>query len=78
MNSLKRIQTKSEMESHIKLNERITMLVDIIDTMQMTQQQMYSKIEFLEKRIRLLEEPDYEVQELFDKIRKDNANTYNK
>jgi hypothetical protein len=66
------------MESHIKLNERITMLVDIIDTMQMTQQQMYSKIEFLEKRIRLLEEPDYEVQELFDKIRKDNANTYNK
>jgi hypothetical protein len=64
------------MESHIKLNERITMLVDIIDTMQMTQQQMYSKIEFLEKRIRLLEEPDYEVQELFDKIRKENESNH--
>ncbi len=64
------------MESHIKLNERITMLVDIIDTMQMTQQQMYSKVEFLEKRIRLLEEPDYEVQELFDKIRKENESNH--
>ncbi len=37
------------------LNKRISELTDIVEAMIMTQQDMYNKIEFLEKRIRLLE-----------------------
>ena len=37
------------------LNKRISELTDIVEAMIMTQQDMYSKIEFLEKRIRLVE-----------------------
>ena len=37
------------------LNKRISELTDIVEAMIMTQQDMYNKIEFLEKRIRLVE-----------------------
>ncbi len=49
-------------------------LDSLIDTLLMTQQQMYNKIEFLEKRIKLLEAPDSDVKELFDRIREENEN----
>jgi uncharacterized membrane protein len=49
-------------------------LDSLIDTLLMTQQQMYNKIEFLEKRIKLLEDPDADVKELFDRIREENEN----
>ena len=40
------------------LNKRISELTDIVEAMIMTQQDMYNKIEFLEKRIRLVEYVD--------------------
>lgn len=47
------------------INERVKKLTDLVEDMIMTQQAMYNKIEFLEKRINLVEKVnDYQDKEL--------------
>ena len=47
------------------INERVRKLTDLVEEMIMTQQAMYNKIEFLEKRINLVEKVnDYQDKEL--------------
>ena len=46
-------------------DERVKKLTDLVEDMIMTQQAMYNKIEFLEKRINLVEKVnDYQDKEL--------------
>jgi len=40
------------------MNEKIKILTDAVEAMMMLQQDMYNKIEFLEKRINLIEDVD--------------------
>jgi len=48
-----------------EMNDRIKMLTDLVEAMIKTQQDMYNKIEFLEKRINLIEKVDeYQDEEL--------------
>ena len=47
------------------IDERVRKLTDLVEDMIMTQQAMYNKIEFLEKRINLVEKVnDYQDKEL--------------
>lgn len=47
------------------INERLTALTDLVEAMIKTQQDMYGKIEFLEKRINLVEKVnDYQDKEM--------------
>ena len=47
------------------IDERVKKLTDLVEVMIMTQQAMYNKIEFLEKRINLVEKVnDYQDKEL--------------
>jgi hypothetical protein len=40
------------------LHNKLIALTELVEAMLLTQQQMYSKIEFLEKRIKLMEEEE--------------------
>ena len=48
-----------------ELDDRVKMLTDLVEAMILTHQDMYNKIEFLEKRINLIEKVDeYQDKEL--------------
>ena len=42
----------------ISLGKKLDVVIELVDAMALTQQGMYNKIEFLEKRIRLVEYVD--------------------
>jgi len=47
------------------INERVVILTDLVEAMILTHQDMYNKVQFLEKRIDLIEKvDDYQDKEL--------------
>ena len=49
------------------INERVVALTNLVESMIKTQQDMYNKIEFLEKRLKLQEDTnDYQDKEIED------------
>jgi len=56
---------KKLIDNDMELNQRVVMLTDLVEAMIPLQQDMYNKIQFLEKRINLIEQvDDYQDKEL--------------